>query len=150
VCLTLNPSATFSVDSGILFGQPGFPLTNAGFSKPTDVLAGQTVRAKITGAATGTNNLINATATAMLLRFSRLTGTVGTLSGPAFIINGLPTYITAFTVPPQVQTYTNATVFEGATNANGLSGTVSVAALFFNPIGGPTSGPLQAAKVRQH
>jgi hypothetical protein len=151
VCLTLSPTASFLVDSGILTGQPGFPLTNTGFSKGSDLLAGQTVRAKITGAATGTNNLINATATAMILRFSRLTGTVGTLSPPAFFINGLPTYITAFTVPPSVQTYTNATLFEGAANAGGLSSgaTVSVAALFYNPVGGPTQ-PLQAAKVRQH
>jgi hypothetical protein len=145
VCLTLSPTATFLVDSGILTGQPGFPLTNTGFSKGSDLLAGQTIRAKVTGAATGTNNLINATATAMILRFSRLTGTVGTVSGQSFIINGLPSYITAFTVPPSVQTYTNATLFE---NAASLSGTVSISALFYNPIGGPTQ-PLQAAKVRQ-
>jgi Domain of unknown function (DUF4382) len=144
VCLTVSPTAPFLVDLGILTGQPGVPITNAGFLNTNDLLAGQTVRAKITGAATGTNG-INATATAMILRFSRLTGTVGTASGPAFIINGLPTYITAFTVPPSVQTYTNATLFE---NAASLSGTVSISALFYNPIGGPLQ-PLQAAKVRQ-
>jgi hypothetical protein len=152
VCLTVSPTATFPVDFGILTGQPGLPAPGApGFKTVSDLLAGQTIRAKITGAATGTNNLINATATAMILRFSRLTGTVGTLSPPAFFINGLPTYITAFTVPPSVQTYTNATLFEGAANAGGLSSgaTVSVAALFYNPVGGPTQ-PLQAAKVRQH
>jgi hypothetical protein len=146
VCLTVSPTATFPVDFGILTGQPGLPAPNApGFRTSSDLLAGQTIRAKITGAATGTNSFINATATAMILRFSRLTGTVGTVSGPAFIINGLPTYITAFTVPPSVQTYTNATLFENATN---LAGTVSISALFYNPIGGPTQ-PLQAAKVRQ-
>jgi len=152
VCLTVSPTATFPVDFGILTGQPGLPAPNApGFRTSSDLLAGQTIRAKITGAATGTNSFINATATAMILRFSRLTGTVGTLSGPAFIINGLPTYITAFTVPPSVQTYTNATLFEGAANPAGLSAlsTVSVSALFYNPIGGPLQ-PLQAAKVRQH
>jgi Domain of unknown function (DUF4382) len=144
VCLTVSPTAPFLVDLGILTGQPGVPITNAGFLNTNDLLAGQTVRAKITGAATGTNG-INATATAMILRFARLTGTVGTASGPAFIINGLPTYITAFTAPPSVQTYTNATLFE---NAASLSGTVSISALFYNPIGGPLQ-PLQAAKVRQ-
>jgi len=150
VCLTLSPSANFVVDSGILFGQPGFPTTNTGFSSTNDLLAGQTVRAKITGAASGTNG-VNATATLMILRFSRLTGTIGTLSSPAFSINGLPTYITAFTVPPSVQTFTNATIFEGVANAGSLSpgATVSVAALFYNPVGGPQQ-PLQAAKVRQH
>jgi Domain of unknown function (DUF4382) len=146
VCLTVSPTATFPVDFGILTGQPGLPAPGApGFKTVSDLLTGQTIRAKVTGATTGTNNLINATATAMILRFSRLTGTVGTLSGTAFFINGLPTYITAFTVPPSVQTYTNATLFENAAN---LSGTVSISALFYNPIGGPTQ-PLQAAKVRQ-
>jgi hypothetical protein len=145
VCLTVSPTASFLVDFGILTGQPGLPAaTSPGFRTTSDLLAGQTVRAKVTGAATGTNG-INATATAMILRFSRLTGTVGTVSGPTFIINGLPSYITAFTVSPSVQTYTNATLFENAAN---LSGTVSVSALFYNPIGGPTQ-PLQAAKVRQ-
>jgi hypothetical protein len=149
ICLTLNPTASFVVDSGILTGQPGVPITNAGFFNSNDLLAGQTVRAKITGAATGTNG-INATATAMILRFSRLTGTFGTLSGTGFTISGLPTYITAFAAPPEVQTYTNATLFEGAANVTSLSGTVSISALFYNPVGGPTTGPLQAAKVRQH
>jgi len=149
ICLTVSPTATPAVDFGILTGQPGLPATNGGFSTVTDLRAGQTIRAKITGAASGVNG-INATATVVILRFSRLTGTVGTLSGPAFIINGLPTYITAFTVPPSVQTYTNATLFEGAANAGGLvsGGTVSISALFYNPIGGPAQ-PLQAAKVRQ-
>jgi len=146
VCLTVSPTATFPVDFGILTGQPGLPAQNSpGFKTTSDLLAGQTIRAKITGAATGTNNLINATATAMILRFSRLTGTVGIASGTAFTVTGLPSYITAFTVPPSVQTYTNATLFENAAN---LSGAVSISALFYNPIGGPTQ-PLQAAKVRE-
>jgi hypothetical protein len=150
VCLTVSAAATFPVDFGILTGQPGLPASNApGFTNVNDLLAGQTIRAKVTGAATGTNG-INATATAMILRFSRLTGTVGQITGSAFTINGLPTYITAFTVPPQVQTYTNATIFEGAANVSGLSGTVSISALFYNPVGGPTTGPLQTAKVRKH
>ena len=150
VCLTVSPTATFLVDFGILTGQPSLPATNAGFSSANDLLAGQMIRAKVTGAASGANG-INATATAMILRFSRLTGTVGTLSTPAFFIDGLPTYVTAFTVPPSVETYTNATLFEGVANAGSLSpgATVSVAALFYNPVGGPTE-PLQAAKVRQH
>jgi len=149
VCLTLSPTGSLLIDSGILTGQPGLPVTNAGFNNATDLLAGQTIRAKVTGAASGTNG-INATATAMILRFSRLTGTFGTLSGNGFIINGLPTYITAFVAPPVVQTFTNATLFEGAANVSSLSGTVSISALFYNPVGGPTTGPLQAAKVRQH
>jgi hypothetical protein len=150
VCLTFT-TPSFLVDFGILTGQPGLPVSSAGFSRGSDLLAGQTVRAKITGAtpASGTNP-INATATAMILRFSRLTGTFGTLSGTGFTVSGLPTYITAFPAPPETQTYTNATLFEGAANVSSLSGTVSISALFYNPVGGPTTGPLQAAKVRQH
>ena len=150
VCLTVSPTASFLVDFGILTGQPNLPSTNAGFQNTNDLLAGQTVRAKITGAASGTNG-VNATATAMILRFSRLTGTVGTLSTPTFTLSGLPSYVTAFATPPLTQTYTNATLFEGAANAASLSpgATVSVAALFYNPVGGPLQ-PLQAAKVRQH
>jgi Domain of unknown function (DUF4382) len=149
ICLTLGTSATFPIDFGILTGQTGLPVSNAGFANANDLLAGQTIRAKVTGAAPGTNG-INATATAMILRFSRLTGTFGTLSGTGFTISGLPTYITAFAAPPETQTYTNATLFEGAANVSSLSGTVSISALFYNPAGGPTTGPLQAAKVRKH
>jgi len=147
VCLTVSPTATFPVDFGILTGQPGLPVT--GFTNANDLLAGQTVRAKITGAATGTNSLINATATAMILRFSRLTGTVGLVSTTGFTISGLPSYITAFTTAAQVQTYQNATLTEGV-SASGLQGTASISALFFNPSTSPITGPLQAAKVRQH
>jgi len=50
----------------------------------SDLLAGQTIRAKITGAATGTNNLINATATAMILRFLALDGNRGHSFGHNF------------------------------------------------------------------
>lgn len=148
VCLTLNPSVTFLVDFGILFGQPSLPSTTAGFTNMSDLVAGQTVRAKITGAAAGTSG-INATATAMILRFSRLTGTVGTSSTTGLSISGLPSYITAFTSLAQVQTYQNATIFEGV-GTSGPGGTVSISALFLNPATGPTTGPLQAAKVRQH
>ena len=148
VCLTVSPTATFPVDFGILTGQPGLPVT--GFTNANDLLAGQTVRAKVTGAATGTNNLINATATAMILRFSRLTGAVGTTSTTGFSISGLPSYITAFSTAAQVQVYQNATLFEGVTDSSTLQGTASISALFLNPSTSPTTGPLQAAKVRQH
>jgi hypothetical protein len=148
VCLTVSPTAIFPVDFGILTGQPGLPVT--GFTNANDLLAGQTVRAKVTGAATGTNNLINATATAMILRFSRLTGAVGTTSTTGFSISGLPSYITAFSTAAQVQVYQNATLFEGVTDSSTLQGTASISALFLNPSTSPTTGPLQAAKVRQH
>jgi len=149
VCLTVSPTATFLMDFGILTGQPGLTQSTTGFSNANDLRAGQNVRAKITGAASGANG-INVTATAMILRFSRLTGTVVTASTTGFSISGLPSYITAFTASAQVQAYQNATLFEGVTGSGSLQGTASFSALFLNPTTGPTNGPLQAAKVRQH
>ena len=148
ICLTLAASPGFSIDTGILTGQIGVPTTT-GFTSPSDLLAGQNVRVKVTGAATGTNG-INATATALILRFSRLTGTVSTPGSLVFSISGLPAYITAFTTSPQVATYANATVLEGAANISSLtnSQTVSITALFVNPAS--VTPPLQAAKVRAH
>jgi hypothetical protein len=144
VCLKLNPTASFAIDTGILTGQAGVP-TSVGFSSASDILAGQTVRAKVTGAATGTNGIIDATATALILRFSRLTGTVGTPSGSTFTINGLPAYLGTFTVSPTVDTYTSATIFEGLTGVGDLANaqTVSFSALYLN-----AAPNFQAAKVR--
>jgi len=145
VCLTLNPAATFAIDTGILTGQPGVPISNAGFSGTGDIFTGQMVRAKVTGAATGTNG-INVTATALILRFSRLTGTVNTVIGSnTFTLSGLPAYLgTIFVVPPAVETYTNATLLEGTTSVT-VGQTVSISALYLNPT---VPQPFQAAKVR--
>jgi hypothetical protein len=141
LCLTPSGAASFVIDTGILTGQ-GVP-TAAGFNSSSDILAGQMVRAKVTGAATGTNG-INATATVLILRFSRLTGTVGTTSGNSFTLSGLPTYLGNFSVEPQVQTYPSATVVEGSLTAGQA---VSVSALYLNPASGVFQ-PFQAAKVR--
>ena len=148
LCLTLTATPSFSIDTGILTGQAGVPTT-LGFTNASDLLAGQNVRVKVTGAAAGTN-VINATATALILRFSRLSGTVNTGGSSIFTINGLPAYITAFTTAPQVATYMNATVLEGTTSISSLANpqAVSITALFLNPAS--VTPPLQAAKVRAH
>jgi hypothetical protein len=148
LCLTLAASPNFSIDTGILTSQAGVPTT-VGFTSASDLLAGQNVRVKVTGAATGTNG-INVTVTALILRFSRLSGTVSTPGSFTFTINGLPAYITAFTTAPQVATYMNATVLEGTTSIGSLtnSQSVSITALFLNPAS--VTPPLQAAKVRAH
>ena len=150
-CLTLSQTTAFAIDTGILTGQAGVPVNNTGFSGVGDLLAGQTVRAKITNAATGTNGIVNATATELILRFSRLTGTVSTTAGSfIFTITDLPPYLgTTFNVPPQVITYVNATIPEGVTNAGNLTGTVSMRALYLDVNGGAQYW-FQAAKVRQH
>jgi Domain of unknown function (DUF4382) len=146
VCLTLNTAPTFAIDTNILTGL-GVPIT-VGFASSSDIVAGQTVRVKVTGAATGTNG-VNATATALILRFSRLTGTVNTASGFIFTVNGLPAYLGTFTISPQVQTYQLGTLLEGVTTVSSLTSgqTVSFSALFLNPNAGVTY-PFQAKKVR--
>jgi len=141
VCLTLSQAATFAIDDGILTGQ-GVPIV--GFADSNNILEGQTVRAKVTGAATGANG-INVTATALILRFSRLTGTVTSVSGSILTINGLPTYLTTGSL--QALTYPNATILEGATGLSSLSGQpVSFSALYLDSP--PATNPFQAAKVR--
>lgn len=145
LCLTLNPAATFAIDTGILTGQ-GVPTT-VGFTNSNDILLGQTVRAKITGATSGTNS-INATATALILRFSHFTATVGTVSGSSFGITALPPYFPSFIGTPLARTYTNATIFEGVTDASTLGGqTVALSTLFLNPNDGEEY-PFQVVKVR--
>ncbi len=148
VCLTLSPTGSFAIDTGILTGQAGVPISNVGFRDTGDILAGQMVRAKVTGAATGTNG-VDATATQLILRFSRLTGTVSTTTGTSFNITGLPPYLgTTFSTPPQVITYINATLLEGQTSVGSLTGTVSMSALYLNASDGAQYW-FQAAKVRQ-
>ncbi len=142
VCLTFSQTATFVIDDGILTGQ-GVPT--GGFTNSSNILPGQTVRAKVTGAATGANG-INVTATALILRFSRFTGTVNAVSGGTILtMNGLPTYITTGSL--QAATYPNATVLEGATDLSNVSGqTISFRALYL--AAPPATYSFQAAKVR--
>jgi Domain of unknown function (DUF4382) len=150
VCLTLSQTTTFGIDTGILTGQSGAPISNAGFSGTGDILGAQTVRVKITNAATGTDTMVNANATALILRFSRFTTSVNVVSGNAFSITGLPAYFPTFTVNPQVQTYINATLLEGVTSVNSLQSgqSVSISTLLLNPATMGTQFPFQAAKVR--
>ena len=149
VCLTLNPTGSFAIDTGILTGQAGVPVSNVGFKDTGDILAGQMVRAKVNGAATGTNG-VNATATELILRFSRLTGTISTTTGTSFNITGLPSYLgTTFSTPPQVITYINATLLEGQSSVGSFTGTVSMSALYLNANDGAQYW-FQANKVRQH
>lgn len=148
LCLTVNPNATYAIDTGILTGQPGVP-TFAGFSSASDLLAGQTVRARITGAATGSSG-INATANAMILRFSRLTATVSSTSGGTVILlTGLPAYITTFQGGAQALTYPDATLLENFTSISSLANpnVISFSALMLDPVAGVTY-PLHVAKVR--
>jgi hypothetical protein len=147
VCLTLGGTATYAIDTGILTGQSSVPLNGIGFHDSADILAGQVVRAKISGATT-TSGIINATANLLLLRFSRLTGTVSSTTGTSLYVTGLPAYVGTFSTPPQVYTYVGATLFEGQSSVGSLTGTVSMSTLYLNVTGGAQYW-FQAAKVRQ-
>jgi hypothetical protein len=151
VLLTLN-ATNYSVDTKTLSSQLSAP---AGFSGSGDLLGGQVVRAQITGISTDNNGNITASATNMLLRYSRLSGTLNSVAGSVFTVASLPGYIyalnTSLSSTPQVYTYLGLTAFDGIT---GLSDptlqagttTVSIRALYLNPLS--ATYPFQAAKVR--
>lgn len=150
VCLTPSQTANFAIDTGILTGQSGVPVGNAGFTSASDIYVGQTVRVQVTGATSGTN-IINATAPEFILRFSRITVTVNTAASLTFSISALPPFMSSeFTTMPQVQTYQNATLLEGITSINSLQSgqNVSISALLLNPTTANTQFAFQAAKVR--
>ena len=152
VCLTPGQAVGFSIDTGTLTGQSGVPIGNAGFTSASDLLVGQTIRVKVTGATSATSTTpITATATDFILRFSRITVTVNTASTLTFSVSALPAFMSSqFSVMPQVQTYQNATLLEGLTSINSLQNgqNVSISALLLNPTTASTQFPLQAAKVR--
>jgi hypothetical protein len=151
IFLTVESGTTYTVDTKTLSSQPGFAATvDALFSGSGSLLAGQTVRVQLSNIISGTNGL-NATATNVLLRWSRLRGTVNSVAAPTFTLANIPGYINTLnptlSLTPQVMTYPNATVFDGITDISGLSATTSqlasIRALYLN--GAP---PFQAAKVR--
>ncbi len=142
----------FSVDTKTLSSQIVEPVV--GFSGSGDLLGGQVVRAQVTNVISGSSG-VTATANNVLLRYSRLSGTVNTVTGNVFTIKNLPSYIytlnpTLSTSAAQVQTYQNLTAFDGITSItdstfqNGTS--VSIRALYLNSP--PATYPFQAAKVR--
>ena len=140
----LNP--TFSIDTKTLTTPLPAPT---GFTGTGDLFAGQVIRAQVTNIASGGSG-ITASAKNVLLRFSRLSATIGTISGSSFVILNLPSYITVLNpglgANPLVGTYLNFTVFDGvtATTDANFTGTVSIRALYLHN----AQTPFQAAKVR--
>ena len=149
VLLTLN-ATSYSVDTKTLSSQFSAPT---GFTDSGDLLGGQVVRAQISGISTDSNGNITATANNMLLRYSRLSGTVNSVAGSAFTVASLPGYIyalnTSLSSTPQVFTYATLTAFDGITGLSDSTfqaGTsVSIRALYLNT---PAPYSFQAAKVR--
>jgi len=144
LCLTVSPTATFFVDTGFL---PVGQLTS-GFTDSSDIQVGQVVRVDVSNVVAG--SVVDATATNLVLRYSRLSGTVNVVSGNNFTIDGLPTYL-GFTLSPLVATYSSNTIFEGVTGGiSGLSNPrpVAIRALYLNPAKALQGIPFLAAKVR--
>ncbi len=148
IFLTVSSSTVYSVDTKTLSTQN---LSLGGlFAGSGDLLAGQTIRVQLMGITSG-NSGIAAVATNVLLRWSRLTGTVSSVTGNAFTLANIPGYINTLdptlSLTPQIYTYLNATAFDGITDVSQLSATTSqlasIRALYLN--GAP---PFQAAKVR--
>jgi uncharacterized protein DUF5666 len=111
-------------------------FTPIGFAGSGDLLAGQVVRAQVSNI-TSDSAGIHATATNVLLRSSRLTGTVILATGSNFNFTP-PSYVSTFNtglVPPLVAyTFVSNTSFDGITDASGITtgSTVSIRALFLN------------------
>jgi hypothetical protein len=142
----VNP--TFAVDLDEFFNNASLPPSNVTtlFTGEADLVNGQDVMVHVT-AATGTAAAANQAITAdrVLLRFTRTTGTVQTVSGQTFTLSNLPPFMT-FVTNPQVDTITAATSFDGVADVNSVTvgQTVSIRALLLNR----STFNFYAAKVR--
>jgi hypothetical protein len=143
---TTNP--TFAVDLDEFFNNASLPPANVTtlFAGVGDLVDGQDVMVHVT-AATGTAATGDQAVTAdrVLLRFTRTTGTVQTVSGQTFTLSNLPPFL-SFASNPLVDTISGATNFDGVADVNSLAvgQTVSIRALMLNR----SSFNFYAAKVR--
>lgn len=147
IAVTLDTSVQFDVDTRNLLAS-----VPSGFSSSADIFAGQEVMVHVKTATSGT--LLNILTDRLVLRYTRSTGTVNTVSGTAFTVNNLPPFLgNNFTLPPAVQTFSGVTAFEGFSALGDLATgnpTVSFRALYLNPNTAPNGQPFLAAKVRKH
>jgi len=128
-------------------------ITPVGFSGSGDLLAGQQIRAQVTNVASPTSG-ITATATNVLLRWSRFSGSINTVAGNNFSVTRIPTYMNVFNanlpLAPLVFTYSNGTLFDGVTGTGDpnfvVGKSVAIRALYLNPL--TSTPPFQAAKIR--
>jgi hypothetical protein len=137
IFLTLSTSANFVIDPKTLSSNPNFvPI---GFSGTGNLLAGQQVRVQVSGVASGTSG-ITGTANNVALRFSRISGTIATVSGSAFTITGYPSYLSllnpALGATPLVYSYSPGTLFDGVTGTGDpkfvTGATIAIRALYLD------------------
>jgi hypothetical protein len=148
VFLVTLSNPTFIVDLDEFFNNASLPPSNVTtlFASEAALVNGQDVMVHVT-AATGTAASGDQAITAdrVLLRFTRTTGTVQSVSGQSFTLSNLPPFM-SFVTNPQVQTITGATNFDGVTDVNSVTvgQTVSIRALLLNN----STFSFYAAKVR--
>ncbi|HLK05010.1 MAG TPA: DUF4382 domain-containing protein [Candidatus Acidoferrum sp.] len=144
ISITLDTNVEFDVDTRNLLAS-----IPSGFSSTSDLAAGQEVMAHVKTATSG--SLLNVLTDRIILRYSRVTGLVNTVSGTTFTFQqtSLPGFFGTFNSPPTVQTVTGVTAFDGVTDITGLANndTVSIRALYLHS---NLQFPFQAAKVRKH
>ena len=148
IFLTAGPSINYSMDTKTLTNAPSF--VPFGFAGSGDLLAGQVIRAQVTGV-TSNSSGISATATNVILRWSRVSATVNLVTGTSFTMTNIPAYISTLNqqldITPQVYTYSPGTAFDGVTgpaDTNFQNASVAIRALYLNN----NAPAFQAAKVR--
>jgi Domain of unknown function (DUF5666) len=147
VVLTASPSAVYVIDAKTLSSVPPF----IGFSGSGDLRAGQQVRVQVSDVTSSPAGL-SATADNMALRFSRISGIIGSVTGNNFTLTGYPAYIGLLNPllgqSPFVFTYPLDTIFDGVTGTGDskfvTGASVAVRALYLNNF----QPPFAAAKVR--
>lgn len=133
ISLNIGSVSNYLIDTKTLTTAPSF--TPVGFTSSADLLDGQMVRAQVSSV-TSSSSGISATAKALLLRYSRLTGAPTNVTGTSFNFTP-PSYITSGNVglsaSPLAYTY-STTAFDGVTDTSGLANasTVAIRTLFWN------------------
>jgi hypothetical protein len=140
---TLDPGATFAVDTRNLVAS-----IPSGFASQSDMFPGQQVMIHVKTVTSGST--LNVVTDRLVLRYSRLTGTVNNVSGNEFGMQTLPPFLGTFIGTPEVQTFPGITVFDNISDLTTLTNgdTVSFRALYLNP--NTSTQAFLAAKVRKH
>jgi hypothetical protein len=146
VQVTLVSPSAFTVDTKGLI----VPVTTFGGTDASILIPGQTVAVHVTSFTAPSGTTIAAVnANALILRFTRVSASVSSVSPPTtFRVQSLPPFF-GLTVPAVVQLSSGSpgTNYDGVTSANSLTAgqTTSIRALYF---GSASASPFSAAKVR--
>ncbi len=144
----VSGGATYGIDYKNLT-----PTSQNGFTGSGDIYPGQMLRVHVVTAVAGSGAVTSPVVTTdrVVLRFAPFTGTISSVNGSSnFAIADLPSYMGNFAFPPQVQTFSGSTVFDGVTGVTGanfaVGDTVSMNALYLNPT--TANPPFLASTVR--